>query len=343
VKAVNGSPLLGIDLGTSRTRVITDSGARDMVRSVVGYPKDIIAIKLLGESVVVGEKAYGNPSYLDYCYPLSDGVLKELTDRDVDVARELIAHAIHRVLPKSSAGISGIVGVPARASTANKEMLLGILQEFMATALVVSEPFLVGYALDKLLNTIVIDIGAGTIDLCALKGTMPGPQDQATIPGAGNLIDERLRALIADRYPAVHIDSYIACQIKEAYGFVGDPAEEITVELRADAKPILHDVAELIGIACESIVPQIVEKTTGLLKTFAPEVQGEVLGNILISGGGSRINGLDTLIAAHLGDYGEVSVTCVQDPDWLGCAGALKLAQELPTEHWDQLGDIVAR
>ena len=57
----------------------------------------------------------------------------------------------------------------------------------------------------------------------------------------------------------------------------------------------------------------------------------------------SGIKGLDSMIAEQLSDYGEVTVTSVQDPDWLGCTGALKLAQELPPPHWNQLGDIVAR
>jgi rod shape-determining protein MreB len=44
------------------------------------------------------------------------------------------------------------------------------------------------------------------------------------------------------------------------------------------------------------------------------------------------------MIAARLKEYGEITVRCVEDPDFSGCAGALKLAQDLPPEHWDKIG-----
>ena len=43
-----GRVLLGVDLGTSRTAVMSSRGAKKMVPSVVGYPTDLIGVKLLG-------------------------------------------------------------------------------------------------------------------------------------------------------------------------------------------------------------------------------------------------------------------------------------------------------
>ena len=70
--------LLGIDLGTSRTAVMSDRGAKEMVRSVVGYAKDIISVKLLGAPCVIGETALDKRSFVNLHYPLEDGVIREI-------------------------------------------------------------------------------------------------------------------------------------------------------------------------------------------------------------------------------------------------------------------------
>ena len=74
------------------------------------------------------------------------------------------------------------------------------------------------------------------------------------------------------------------------------------------------------------------------MKGYDPEDQAEVLKNIYLAGGGSQIKGLAGAIAEHLSEYGEIKVICVDDPDYTGCGGALKLTQDLPPEHWDKVG-----
>ncbi|CAK0765431.1 hypothetical protein CCP3SC1_450031 [Gammaproteobacteria bacterium] len=49
--------LLGIDLGTSRTRIMSNRGVSADIFSVVGYPKDIIGVKLMKHSYLIGEEA----------------------------------------------------------------------------------------------------------------------------------------------------------------------------------------------------------------------------------------------------------------------------------------------
>lgn len=334
--------LLGIDLGTSRTAIMSNRGVRETIRSVVGYPKDLIGLKLLGAPLVVGDEAYEKRSFLDLRYPLEDGVLREYGQRDVEVARDLLNHVISRAAPRPEDTICAVIGVPARASTANKASLLRMAQEVVDMALVVSEPFMVAYGQNKLLNSLIIDIGAGTTDLCGLKGSMPGPEDQVTLTKAGNFIDERLQAAIAERYPDVQINLNVSCAIKEAHAFVGPIPGPILADLRAGGKPVTYDVSEQIKAACEAALPDIIENIKVLIEHFSPEDQTTVLHNIVLAGGGSQMRGLAEFIMAALVDYGDVRVTRVSDPTYDGCAGALKLAQELPTKYWGQLGVMAA-
>lgn len=328
--------IVGIDLGTRRTAVKSDSGRQFMVKSVVGYPKDIISEKMVGSEPIFGDEAIEKRNFLDLCYPLADGVIREASERDYAAARELLGHVVGLV--GKAEDVCGIIGVPARASIMNKELLLSISKEFMSKALVVSEPFMVAYSLNMLTNCIVIDIGAGTVDICGMKGTVPVADDQVTLLKGGNFIDERLAASITRHYPGVQVTAPVACRIKEEFAFVGTPPKKAIVTLRYEGKPAEFDVTEDVGAVCESIVPDICEQLETLIAKFDPEDQESTLKNILLAGGGSQIHGLSELIAEQLSDFGEIKVKAVTDPDFIGCAGALKLATEIPTEMWGQIG-----
>ncbi len=338
----NNQLLLGIDFGTSRTAVMSNRGAKTMVSSVVGYPKDIIAIKLAGESHIIGGEALDRRSYLDIYRPLEDGVIKEASERDLEAARLLIERAVSLADPGDGDEVCAIIGVPARASIANKELLLNVVKEYLDTAMVVSEPFMVAYSMDKLKNSIVVDIGAGTIDICAMKGMIPNPEDQATIIKGGDYLDELLENAILESYPEVQMTWHLARSIKEQHAFVGEPSEKVMVTLRANGKPSSYNVTDEIKIACETLVSVIIEHLQNLITGFDPEDQEEVLKNIYLAGGGSQIRGLDRAIAYGLSDYGEVKVTCVDDPEYAGCAGALKLTMDLPPRYWNQIGDLAS-
>ncbi|OSM08635.1 MamK family actin-like protein [Magnetofaba australis] len=332
---------VGIDLGTSRTTIMSRRGAKSMVRSVVGYPRDIIGVKILNNTVVVGQEALDNHTYLNLHFPLADGVLKETSEKDEQAAIELLRHVVSLADAQADEKIYGIIGVPARASVYNKSQLLKISDEVMDMSMVVSEPFMVAYGLEKLNNAIIIDIGAGTIDLCAMKGTVPAPNDQVTLMKGGNYVDEVFCQAIAESYPDVQMTSYLAQKIKEKHGFVGDPTEEVVVNLRSGGKPMLHDVTRELRFACETIIPDILESMESLISGYDPEDQTEALKNVILAGGGCNMIGLDTALAEGLKEYGKVNVSRVADPDFAGSAGALKLASELPTEYWNQVGDII--
>lgn len=333
--------VVGIDLGTSRTAIMTSRGGKKLIRSVVGYPRDLIGLKLLETPYVVGQAALDNRSYLDLRYPLEDGVLRDYGQRDIEVARHLLHHVIRETEPRAEESICAVIGVPARASAVNKAALLRMAHEVVSTALVVSEPFMVAFALGKLVNSVVIDIGAGTVDLCALKGILPLPEDQVTLTKAGNFIDQKLLATILENHADLQITLGLACAIKEQHAFVGQPSAPVRVGLRAAGKPVTRDLTAEVRRACEAILPEIVENVKLLIERFQPEDQPVALRNIIIAGGGSQIRGIADYIAGQMQDYGEVAVTCVEDPVFCGCAGALNLAQELPPKYWPQLGDTI--
>ena len=338
-REVKGRLTVGIDLGTCRTVIITDGGEELEIRSLVGYPKDIISRQAVGDGPLFGVEALEKRNFLDLCSPLAEGVIREASERDYRAAKELLHHIIDLVRAgDDDLEVSGIIGVPARASIMNKEVLLRVAREVMGKALVVSEPFMVAYALGKLNRCIIIDIGAGTVDICCMKGSVPAPEDQVTTFKGGDYLDDRLEAAISRRHPGVQITRSLACRIKEEHAFVGEPERAVEVTLRVEGKPARFDITEDLRTVCESMVPAIVEQVELLIASFDPEDQEEALQNIYLAGCGSRIRGLDRMITTALKDYGPVKVTCVDDPERIGAVGALKLAREVPPSHWAEIG-----
>lgn len=331
--------LLGIDLGTSRSAVTSSRGCRETFDSAIGYPRDLIGVRLLGGTHVVGAAALGK-NYLDVKRPLENGLLAETADGECDAARKLLQHAVALAAPKENERVCAIIGVPANASNVNKLMVLKLASEVVDMAMVMSEPFLVAYGMEQLVNALVIDIGAGTTDLCALKGRVPTPDDQFSLTKAGDSIDDLLMSGIGNRYPNVQITKNIVKHLKEQYAFVGESKDKVMVTLRESGKPVQVDITREIQHACESIVPDIVEHTAKLIATFDPADQASAVANIILAGGGSLIKGLDQMIADSLSEYGEVQVSCVGEVVFAGCDGALKLAAELPPQYWDQVGTI---
>ncbi len=331
--------LLGIDLGASRTAVMSNRGTKESIPSVVGYPKDLIGVKLLGEPYVVGRKALEMESRLGLRHPFADATGKEYSEPDLAAARHLLSHVIKAARPERGDEIHAVIGLPVGVSAVNKERLLRIARETADLALAVSEPFLVAYGLGRLENTLIVDIGAGTVDICAIRGAIPPPRDQVSIAKAGNFVDQMLVASILKTYPGARMDSTLARSIKEKHSFVGDGNDgPVVVGMRTTGGPVSEDVTELIGAACESLIPEIVEGIGALVRDLAPADRATLLGNIVLAGGGSRTRGLETCLAENLKEFGKIGVSRAGDPVFDGSQGALELARNLPPEYWRRLG-----
>jgi len=328
---------IGIDLGTSRSAVSASNGKRSWVESYVAWPKDFVAKKLLGDRVLFGEEAVNNRLSVNLVRPLELGVIREGTQRDEEAVRQLIHHLIEEVGPEDGQEIYAAVGVPAEALKLNKLAIRNGVKEYASSTMVISEPFSVAYGIDALNNALVIDIGAGTVDFCVMHGSMPGEEDQRTLNSAGDYVDRQLIALLKERYPEAKWTETSVRQIKEKYGFVGDPDSPVRVKVPVEAKFVELDVTNELRQACERLLPPIIETTIDLIGRYEAEFQEAVRRNIYVAGGGSQIKGIGEAIEDGLRQYGTFRVSIVEDPLFAGADGALALAKDMPDEYWEEM------
>jgi rod shape-determining protein MreB and related proteins len=333
---------MGIDLGTSRTSVSASNGVRETVASYVGYPKDVVSKKLLKKDVLFGNEALDKRLSLNLYRPLAHGVIKDGRDDGKDenlkAAEDLIAEIIRLARPRKDELVYAVIGAPAQASIQNKESIIKAARHSVDSVMLCSEPFAVAYGLDMLDDVLVIDIGAGTTDLCRMHGTMPEDADQITITNAGDFIDEELSKLLRDHCPGAQFTIQMVKQMKERHATVADHVERIVVQLPVHGKPTPFDITDPVRAACRMIVPPIVEGLGQLVATFDPEFQSRLKNRVLLAGGGSQIKHLDLAIEAEMRErLGEGKVIRVEEPMYGGANGALKIAHDMPGDYWEKL------
>ena len=328
----------GIDLGTSRSSISTSNGKRLSILTCIGYCKDLISKKRFGTDYMYGKQALEHRLSLDIVWPLADGVIRE-DQRSLKATRLFLEHLITQTLPRKSADneLFVAIGVPAKASQNSKKAIIQTAAPLVDKLLIVSESFAVAYALDRFDECLIVDIGAGTTDLCRMHGSFAEEDDQLTLTTAGNYLDEQLRLGILQQYPEVQLTPQIVKQIKEKYGYVYDIAEPVKVQLYSKGIPSEYDLTEILRTACLKLTQPISEAIQHQVGTFDPDFQEVLRNNIILAGGGSRLKGIDRAVEKSLEPYGGGRVICVDDAEFCGSMGALKMCEDMPDEYWEQL------
>ena len=329
---------IGVDLGTFRSVMVSNDNHDEQVLTVIGTPKDSIAKNFLRRDVLFGEEALKNRLALNLYRPLEHGVIKD-TPEDKKYIAHFINHMMNLADPEEYDRVIAVIGAPAEASHVDKTAIFDAAAGTVNACMIISEPFAVAYALDMLEHTMVIDIGAGTTDICRVYGTIPRPEDQLHINRAGDYIDESLIDEIQRKYVGAQITKDMARRWKEQYSFtsVSPPSEPVIVDFSIDGKAMSLDITDCLSAACETIVDEIMVNVKILISESNPEYHDAFRQNIILAGGGSGIRGLGATMEERLADLGDITVHIVEDPVKLGAAGALRLAQEVPEEYWKNL------
>jgi len=327
---------LGIDLGTYETTVAASNGEMATTISAVGWAKDLVSRKMLKKDIIFGAEALKHKLALRFFRPLENGVIKD-TDEDQQAARELIKHVLTLIHPQNYKKVYAVIGTPAQANLVNEQAIIDAAREIIDAVTIVSEPFSVAYGEANIYNTLVIDIGAGTTDICRLSGIMPTSDDQISLLKAGDFIDNELIKSIKSRVRGAQITKDMARRWKETHSFVKTCDKPAIIEITVAGKPLKINVSSSIQKSCEAIVDDMVAAVSHLISTFDPESQDALKQNILLAGGGSLIRHLDEYLTDQLSSMGTIRVKNVPNPIEAGAKGALALAMDLTDDYWTGL------
>jgi rod shape-determining protein MreB len=330
---------VGIDLGTSQSAIASSADSRYVVDSYVGWPLDMVARKVIKKKVLIGGDALENRTLLDLHRPLEQGLIKEGSEKDVAAVKEILGHLIGLAKKgQEEQKTRAVVGVPAETLRVNKQQLRQVMRGMVDSLIIVSEPFAVAYGVDALLHSMIVDVGAGTTDICVMKGHYPTEEDQRTLTKAGDSVDELLAKLIRERHPEVQFSIHMVRSWKEQHGFIGEPGEDrVVVKAPVHGRTQEVDITEAMRAACESLVAPFTETMLDLLAVVEPEYQERVRNNVRLSGRGSGIRGLAAELQKALDELGGGNVTTVEDPVFAGAAGSLSIALDADESDWEKL------
>lgn len=347
--------LIGFDLGTNKSCVLAGAaGSNDIalskvVPSVVGYVKEGIVDGIIAgnNSILFGEEAMKNLLHVNLVAPLAEGVIAR-----PDAAKDFFRHIRTIVDPSGTAEIRAVVGIPANADERAREDIRQCAQGSFDRILLVPEPFLAalgfrddarlgqsGYV-DPVTNSLFIDIGGGTSDLCLVQGYFPTREDQISIPFAGDAIDELLHLELNRVYPNNGLSRLKVREIKEAHSYVGPIRKPIDVRVIIGGKAHTLDLGEALGKATNTLIDKIYPSLTTLITRAPSDSVVALLQNIIITGGGSQIKGIDTVLQKRLTDDGYEAPKVKlagQDYKRYVALGALKAARAARENQWQYL------
>jgi rod shape-determining protein MreB len=347
--------LVGFDLGTNASCVLAgpaeakDATVSKVVPTVVGYAREGLVDGIIANNAttLIGEEALNHRLQLKLVAPLEDGIIAH-----IEPARDFIRRLRALVDPSGSAEIRAVIGVPANAGETAREDIRTCAAGVFDRVLLIPEPFLsalgfrdesrLGQAnyVDPVTTSLFIDIGGGTSDLCLIQGYFPTADDQVSLAFAGDAVDKLIEDDLQRTYPNNGLSRASIRQIKEEHSYVGPIRKPIDVKVLIGGKSHTLDLGESIGNACNRLLDKIYPALTTLIARASSDSVAQLLQNIVITGGGSRIRGIDTVLQQRLAADGfEAPKVRLAGPDFkrFVAVGALKAARSAREDQWQHL------
>ncbi len=308
---------IGIDLGTASVLVyVKGKGVVLTEPSVVAIDKDT------GRLLKVGAEAQAmlgrTPGNIVAIRPLREGVIS-----DYDMTERMLKEFIHKVqggfrLFKPRVIIcvpSGITEVEERA------VVDAGIQAGARRVYLIEEPVAaaIGAGIDiaRPDGHMVVDIGGGTTDIAVLS--LSGVVESASIKIAGDQFNEAIVKYMRRKHNVL-IGERTAETMKMQIGCVFPREQELAINIKG--RCLLTGLPKTLSVtstemleAFEEPVERILEAVHSVLERTPPELVADISDNgIIMTGGGSLIDGFDKLIEARTGIHtvvAEDAISCV--------------------------------
>ena len=325
---------IALDLGTanSRLRVNNEENAIDQP-SVIAYHK------ANNEILAVGEEAYamlGRTSpKINVVFPLEGGVIAEsgLVEEMVNIFMSEVCTS-RVVMPRV------VACIPGEITEVEKRAIVGAISSFGVRRVLLIEAakaaaFGIGRDIMSPHGTMVVDMGAGTVDIAVMS--LGGMSVSKTIKTAGNAMDEEI-IKYARRNHNLIIGKAMAKHCKEAIGSVGDSDIDLTFRLKG--RDSLRGLPRAVEIASSElkeaigdIAGTVINAVIDVLEDTPPELLGDIQQDgIMLTGGLAQLKGMKERIENETGITVHIA-KAPADAVVAGCFKATKFIEEAEAQR----------
>lgn len=324
---------IGIDLGTASILVyIRGKGVVLKEPSVVAFDRDTNRIKAIGEEarLMLGR----TPGNIVAVRPLRQGVISDYT-----VTEKMLKYFITKALGRRTLKKPRIsVCVPSGVTEVEKKAVEDATYNAGAREVaIIEEPIAaaIGAGIDiaRPCGNMIVDIGGGTSDIAVIS--LGGTVVSTSIKIAGDDFDEAIVRFMRKKHNLL-IGERTAEDIKIKVGCAYPRAEVLSMDVRG--RNLVTGLPKTVTVTSEETeealretTSQIVEAVHGVLEKTPPELASDISDRgIVLTGGGSMLQGLDELIEAKTG----ITTMVADDPMTAVAIGTGKFVEFL-SEHKD--------
>ncbi len=304
---------VAIDLGTANTLIFVKGNG------IVLEEPSVVAIDQANRKIyAVGREAKAmlgkTPEHIAAIRPMKDGVIADFQITEM-MLREFIKKSQKKKLfirPRIVIAVpSGITEVERRAVRDSAEHAgardVYLIAEPIAAAIGVGLP------VDKPSGNMIIDIGGGTTEIAVIA--LDGIVSNCSIRVAGDEMDEAIAQYVKRTYNLL-IGEQTAEHIKMKIGSATKMENETEIEVKG--RDLVAGIPKNIKLTSEEIrealsepLSQIVEALKTALEQTPPELAADIVDRgIVLTGGGSLLKGLDTLLKEQT----NLPINLVDDP-----------------------------
>ena len=328
---------MGIDLGTASILVyIKGKGIVLNEPSVVATDNNKHKLLAVGEEArqMIGR----TPGNIIATRPMRDGVIS-----DYDVTERMLRYFIRKALGRRGSILRPrvVICVPCEATEVEKRAVKdAALSAGAGKVYLIEEPVAaaIGAGLDisKASGCMIVDIGGGTSDIAVIS--LGGMVVRASIKIAGDKFDEAIIRYIRKAHK-IMIGERTAEDLKKCVGTAYPREENISMDIRG--RDLVTGLPKNITITSEEMreaieepVYAIVDCVHSVLERTPPELASDIINRgIVMTGGGSLLNGLCTLIESRTG----VPTTVANDAICCVALGTGKVLEDL-----DKFADMLS-
>lgn len=303
---------LGIDLGTANV-IVYISGKGVVLRepSVVAFDKNTNKILAVGSEArhMLGR----TPGHIVAVRPLREGVISDYT-----VTEKMLKYFINKALGRRIRKPHITVCVPSGVTEVEKKAVEDATYDAGARKVrIIEEPIAAaigaGIDISKPYGSMVVDIGGGTTDVAVIS--LGGAVVSTSLKIAGDNFDEAIIRYMRKKHNLL-IGERTAEDIKINIGTAFERPEPLEMDVKG--RNLVTGLPKTVVVNSEETTEALKETTSSIvdivhavLEKTPPELAADIAERgIVLTGGGSMLHGLDSLIQSKT----NINVVSADDP-----------------------------